>query len=118
MAIPDDPQYTNHLGTVHSSALLALAEAGAGAFLAGQFAPLAGAIPVVRKLEAKFRKPASGRVAARCKVASELVERWYTELTSRGRVSTPIPVEIVDAAGTVVMSALVELFISCDLSKA
>jgi len=35
VSIPDGPQFKNHLGTVHASALLAVAEAGSGAFLAG-----------------------------------------------------------------------------------
>jgi len=32
VGISDDPNYTNHLGSVHASALLALAEAGSGEF--------------------------------------------------------------------------------------
>src|SRR5262245_23280331 len=31
--LPADPKYANHLGTVHASALLAVAEAGSGAAL-------------------------------------------------------------------------------------
>jgi acyl-coenzyme A thioesterase PaaI-like protein len=114
VSLPDNLQYTNHLGTVHGSALLAVAEAGSGAFLSQQFSSNTGLIPVVRRLEAKFRKPASGRVAARCVVASGEIAHWTTELTTRGRVVAPIPVEVVDTSDTVVMTAVVEWFIVRD----
>jgi len=67
-------------------------------------------VPVVRRIEAKFRKPASGRVAARCRVAEDAIERWSGELARRGRVSAAIPVEVVDTAGAVAMTAEVEWF--------
>jgi acyl-coenzyme A thioesterase PaaI-like protein len=114
VCLPDNRQYTNHLGTVHGSALLAVAEAGSGAFLSQHFANETGVIPVVRKLEAKFRKPASGQVSARCEVASDELARWSTELASRGRVSASILVEVVDGTGAVVLSAIVEWFIVRD----
>ena len=88
VSLPDGPQYTNHLGTVHAAALLAVAEAGSGAFLARHLGGETGIVPVVRRLESKFRRPA------------------------RGRVSAAVPVEVVDQAGIVVLSAVVEWFIS------
>jgi acyl-coenzyme A thioesterase PaaI-like protein len=112
VSLPDGPQYGNHLGTVHASALLAVAEAGSGAFLVRQLGPGEGVVPVVRRLEAKFRKPARGRVFARCPVAAQEVERWSAELAARGRVLAPIPVEVVDADGVIVLSAVVEWFIA------
>ncbi len=33
VTLPGSPDFTNHLNTVHASALLAVAEAGSGAFL-------------------------------------------------------------------------------------
>jgi acyl-coenzyme A thioesterase PaaI-like protein len=111
VSLPDGPQYTNHLGTVHASALLAVAEAGSGAFLAQQLGVHTGFVPVVRRLEAKFRKPGQGRVSARCTVSAQEVERWSSELATRGRVLAPVAVEVVDAFGAVLLSALVEWFI-------
>jgi acyl-coenzyme A thioesterase PaaI-like protein len=112
VSLPDGMQYTNHMGTVHASALLAVAEAASGAFLVQQFGPGAGFVPVVRRLEAKFRKPAHGRVSARCAIATQEVERWPAELASRGRLSAVVPIEVVDAGGVVVLSATVEWFIA------
>lgn len=110
--LSDDPKYGNHLGTVHASALFAVAEAGSGAFLVQQFGEGSGFVPVVRRVEVKFRKPASGRVAARCVVAPEAIARWSDELESRGRVIAAVPMEVLDEGGTVALSGVVEWFIS------
>jgi len=112
VGLPDGPQYTNHLGTVHASALVAVAEAGSGAFLVRHLGTRVGLVPVVRRLESKFRKPASGGVWARAAVAPDEVARWSAELASRGRVSATVPVEVVDTAGSVVLSTVVYWFIA------
>jgi acyl-coenzyme A thioesterase PaaI-like protein len=112
VSLPDGPQYTNPLGTVHASALLAVAEAGSGEFLIRQLGSGLGYLPVVRRLEAKFRKPGSGQLWARAAVPQEEIARWSAELSGRGRVSASVPVEVVDAAGVVVLTAEVEWFIA------
>lgn len=112
VALPPGPQYGNHVGTVHASALLAVAEAGSAEFLLRALGPATGFLPVVRRLEAKFRRPAVGWVAARAAVPDGEAGRWATELSSRGRVSAMVPVEVVDGDGVVVLSATVEWFIA------
>ena len=112
VSLPDKPQYANHLGSIHASALLAVAEAGSGEFLIRQLGDIKGAVSVVRKLEAKFRKPAIGRVSSRCTVSQDLVAKWSNELVSRGRVSALLPMKVVDSNEVVVMSAMIEWFIS------
>lgn len=112
VGLPGDPRHANHLGSVHASALLAVAEAGSGVFLAQRFASHAGFVPVVRRLEAKFRKPATGGIFARCLATSEDVSRWDGALATRGRVLASLPVDVVDMDGSVVMSATVEWFIA------
>src|SRR5262245_39798278 len=112
VTLPAGKQYTNHLGTVHAAALVAVAEAGAGTFLVQRFGWSAGLLPVVRRLDAKFRRPAQGRVAARASVPADETDRWAAELDSRGRVLAAVPVEVVDGAGAVVLSAVVEWFVT------
>jgi hypothetical protein len=58
LRLPAVEQYLNHLGTVHASAQLALAEASSGEFLLRHFGSSEGLVPIVRRVEAKFRKPA------------------------------------------------------------
>jgi hypothetical protein len=51
-------EYLNHLGTIHASALFALAEASSGEFLLNEFKDYKlDIIPVVRKVEIKYSKP-------------------------------------------------------------
>lgn len=64
LTLPAGGQYLNHLGTVHACALLALAEASSGEFLLRQLSPFEGIIPIVRRLESKFRKPTNGLVTS------------------------------------------------------
>ena len=92
--------------------MMAVAEAGSGAFLSRHFGNATDLVPVVRRLEAKFRRPATGRVSARATVEPGEVARWAADLAGRGRVSASVPVDVVDAAGQVVLSATVEWFIA------
>jgi acyl-coenzyme A thioesterase PaaI-like protein len=110
VCLPAGPQYTNHLGTVHAAALLAVAEAGSGALLIRTFGDRAGYLPVVRRLEAKFRAPARGRVSARAAVEPGTAEQALADLAARGRSRVTVAVEVVDEAGAVVLAAAVEWF--------
>src|SRR5258708_25602687 len=65
LSLPGTSQYHNHLGTVHAGALLALAESASGEFLLREFGPHQELVAVVRRMEAKFRQPAHGRVSGR-----------------------------------------------------
>ncbi len=44
VSLPDHLKYTNHLGTVHGSALLAVAEAASGEFIIRKFSDIAGVL--------------------------------------------------------------------------
>jgi acyl-coenzyme A thioesterase PaaI-like protein len=112
VSLPGLKRYTNHLGTVHASALLAVAEAGSGAFLAQHVGESGGLLPVVRRLESKFRKPARGRVSARASVKPAELERALSDLGARGRALVTVSVEVVDESGTVALVAELEWFIS------
>jgi len=112
VCLPAGSQYLNHLGTVHGSALLAVAEAGSGEYLFRNLGHISNVFPVVRKLEAKFRKPANGKVTAKCTVIRAVVDGWVSELETRGRVLANVPVDVVDSTNAVVLSAVVEWFIT------
>src|SRR5438046_6321962 len=83
LRLPAGPQYLNHLGTVHASAQLALAEASSGEFLLQALGSASGILPVVRRLESKFRKPARGAVTSSVSTPPEALEQLQTELAAR-----------------------------------
>ena len=84
VSLDSGPQHANHLGTLHACALLTVAEVGSGVYLLRNLENEPGIIPVVRRIEAKFRRPASGRVAARATVDPSLITKWKAELDTRG----------------------------------
>jgi acyl-coenzyme A thioesterase PaaI-like protein len=111
LQLPSGKQYLNHLGTVHASAQLALAEASSGELLLRHFGSAEGIVPVVRRLEAKFRKPAKGAVTSTARATPESLAQLAAELKSKGRGLIPIMVELHDEAGAHTLSATVEWFI-------
>jgi len=111
LRLPADPKYLNHLGTVHASALLALAEASSGEFLFRHFGSAEGILPVVRRLESKFRKPANGAVTSNASAPAEALTQLTPDLAAKGRALLPITVELHDASGAHVLTATVEWFL-------
>jgi acyl-coenzyme A thioesterase PaaI-like protein len=112
LTLPAGDQYLNHLGTVHAGALLTLAEAASGEFLLKYFSPTDEVVPVVRRIEAKFRKPAHGAIASSTSASDVLLHEMKDELAAKGRTLVRIPVDLHDQSGTHVLSATVEWFIS------
>ena len=99
LRLPSDPRYLNHLGSVHASALLALAEASSGEFLLRHFGSSEGIVPVVRRLESKFRKPANGSVTSTASATPEALARLTSDLASKGRSIILVAVELHDESG-------------------
>lgn len=111
LRLPAGGQYLNQLGTMRASALLALAEASSGEFLLRHFGSSDGVVPVVRRIEAKFRKPANGAVASTANAAPEALAQLDADLAAKGRALISIAVELHDESGTHALSASVEWFI-------
>jgi acyl-coenzyme A thioesterase PaaI-like protein len=112
LRLPAGAQYLNHLGTVHASALLALAEASSGEFLLRAFGSASGVVPVVRRLEAKFRKPANGAITSTVSTPPAALEQVRADLAAKGRAIVSVAVELHDESGAHTLSATVEWFIT------
>ena len=111
LCLPAETRYLNHLGTVHASAQLALAEASSGEFLLRHLSSADGLVPVVRRLHAKFRQPASGALVSTASVAPEALERLTADITRKGRALVTVAVELHDESLAHTLSAEVEWFI-------
>ncbi len=110
--LSDDEKYTNHLETVAAAAQFSLAEFASGQWLIHAFPEYAAqVIPVLRKSEVKFRKPAIGRVRARAIVNDESRHQFLTDLTHRKRALVTILIELVNDDLEIVMSGTYEWFI-------
>ena len=110
--LSDDEKYTNHLGTVAAAAQFSLAEFASGQWMLNSFPDIATqVIPVLRKSEVKFRKPAIGRVRARAIVNDESRDQFLTDLTQRKHALVAILIELVNDDLEIVMSGTYEWFI-------
>jgi acyl-coenzyme A thioesterase PaaI-like protein len=113
LCLPADGRYANHLGTVHASALLALAEATSGeCLISGLMDPGFEVAPVVRRIEAKFRRAATGAVRSRLGDMGDALAECRAALASRGRALITVPVEIIDASGIPALAANIEWFVA------
>ena len=112
LKLPPKPELKNHLGTVHASAQFSLAEACSGAFLLQNYPDLADmVIPVVKKADVKFKKPATGNLTASASINHEDEEIFISRLNKKGRASIPVSVTVKDHDGTVTAIATYEWFI-------
>ena len=112
LCLPAGAQYLNHLGTVHASAQLALVEASSGEFLVRALGEVVGIVPVVRRLECKFRKPAHGALTSTAEVEPGAMDALQADLAGKGRALIGVKVEVHDEEGTHVLSATVDWFIT------
>jgi acyl-coenzyme A thioesterase PaaI-like protein len=112
------PDYVNHLGTVHASAQLALAEATSGEYLMRTVTAEGQVLAVVRRMEAKFRNPMRGQVLSRVTTSADEIGQAIEPLRAKGRALVPITVEIVDEEGAVGLVATVEWFLQRDKASA
>jgi len=112
LRLPSGAQYRNHLGTVHASAQLALAEASSGEFLLRALGSTSGFVPVVRRLETKFRKPANGALTSTAAAPPEAIEQLRADLAAKGRAIISVAIELHDESGAHTLSATVEWFVT------
>jgi hypothetical protein len=109
--LQESPSYLNHVGTVHASVQLALAEATSGEWLMQTLPELADkVVAVVRRVEAKFKKPVQGAIYSRATTSYDEIRRCVETLTTKGRSLIPVSVEIVDGDGNVGLVATFEWF--------
>ncbi len=111
LMLPEGTQYTNHLGTVHASALFALAEATSGVLLLGEFPGRTDLASVVRKVETKFRNPGQGAIYSKAAMSGDR-EQFAKDLDERGRAFVTVTVDLFDGDGKPVLRSEFEWFVT------
>lgn len=113
LVLEDRPIYKNHLGSGHAGALFALAEGSGGEFLLSKISSLPFEIlPVVRKSEVKYKKPAQGRVISRGVIDEEEWKSFLAQLEKKGRAGLTVGVELFDETEANVASFSFDWFIA------
>ncbi|MFT3883035.1 MAG: DUF4442 domain-containing protein [Gemmatales bacterium] len=110
------PHHANHLGTIHASVLIALAEAGSGQFLMNHLSDGTEKVgetilPVIRRIEAKFHQGGQGTVFARCTLDPASLSTVRSDLQTKHRAKVLVPMQVVDAQGTLLLSVSFGWFI-------
>jgi hypothetical protein len=105
-------EYRNHLDTVHASAQFALAEATSGHFLLTEFSELTDIVPVVRRVETKYRKPATGFVYSKAKFFETEKNEILEALNQKGRAILKVEVSLFDEYEILIMQSLFEWFVT------
>ncbi|MDR2550957.1 MAG: DUF4442 domain-containing protein [Desulfobulbus sp.] len=102
----------NHLGTFHASAQFALAEACSGLALQKHFPHLENSVvPMLRKSDVKFKKPAQTHIHARARIDITEKEKFEQQLERKGRATVIVFIEVLDQEGTVTMNGSYEWFV-------
>jgi acyl-coenzyme A thioesterase PaaI-like protein len=105
-------EYRNHLNTVHASALFSLAEASSGHFLLNEFSDLTDIVPVVRKVETKYSKPATGIVFSKAKFLETEKNKILEALNKKGRTLLKVEVSLFDENEVPIMQSVFEWFVA------
>ncbi len=111
LMLPTGGQFLNHVGTVHASALFALAEATSGVLLLGEFANRSDLGSVVRKVETKYRNPAYGAVYSTAALVEDK-QSLLTEIDNRNRGFAHVTVDLFDSLAKPVARFDFEWFIT------
>ena len=112
LMLDNRPEYRNHLNTVHASAQFALAEATGGYFLLNEFSEISNIVPVVRKVETKYKKTATGIVFSKAKFQETEKEKVLEELNQKGRTTLKVEVSLFDETDVTVMQSVFEWFVT------
>lgn len=97
--IPTGPN-VNHFGVTYAGSLFSVAEMLGG--IIGGFFEVPGAIPLVKRLEIDFTRPAMTAVTASTTLAEEEIARVQAEASETGKSNFELLTEVVAEDGTVV----------------
>jgi acyl-coenzyme A thioesterase PaaI-like protein len=104
-------EYRNHLDTVHASAQFALAEATSGYFLLNEFSKLADIVPVVRKVEVKYKKPVTGIIFSKANFQGTDKTEVLNELHKKERALLKVEVLLYNEVEEPIMQSVFEWFV-------
>lgn len=108
VVLPEAHELTNHVGSQHAGALFTVAETASGAAFVGAFAERMGDVtPLARSAEISYEKIAKGPIEASAKLGVDPAAALAT-LDAEGKVVFPCEVELNDADGQRVATAVVQ----------
>lgn len=94
LALPDRPEYRNHVGGPHAGAMFTLAESASGAVVIGAFGDQLGrAVPLPVRCEVGWTKLARGPLTATAELGRPIAD-VLAELDAGARPEFPVEVSV------------------------
>jgi acyl-coenzyme A thioesterase PaaI-like protein len=94
----------NHLGSMYAGALFTLAEIPGGALFMTSF-DVTRFYPLVKDMQIRFRRPATGDICVEARISSAEIERLQAEAHNLGKADYLLELELTDDRGEVVASS-------------
>jgi len=112
LMLEEKNEYLNHFDTVHASAQFALAEATSGYFLLNEFQGITNILPMVRKVETKYKKPAKGAIFSKAGFLNTDKSKIMEELDEKQRTLITLRVSLYDSEQNNIMQSDFEWFVA------
>jgi acyl-coenzyme A thioesterase PaaI-like protein len=91
----------NHLASMYAGALFTLAEIPGGALFITSF-DVTRFYPVVKEMQLRFRRPATGDIWVEARLAADEIEHLQNEAQINGKAEYLLELELTNASGEVV----------------
>lgn len=91
----------NHIGSMYAGALFTLAEIPGGALFLTSF-DTQRYYPVIKEMNLRFRRPATGDIRVQAQLAADEIERLQGEASEKGKAEYVLELDLVDGSGEVV----------------
>ena len=91
----------NHLGSMYAGALFTLAEIPGGALFLTSF-DSQRFYPIVKEMNLRFRRPATGDIRVEARLGGEQIEQLQSQATRQGKAEYVLELQLTDDSGEVV----------------
>lgn len=88
----------NHIGSMYAGALFTLAEIPGGALFLTSF-DVQRFYPLIKEMNLRFRRPATGDIRVEARLSDEEIERLQREATLHGKAEYLLELQLTDATG-------------------
>ena len=88
----------NHIGSMYAGALFTLAEIPGGALFLTSF-DVQRFYPLIKEMNLRFRRPATGDISVEARLSDEEIERLQREATLHGKAEYLLELQLNDATG-------------------
>ena len=91
----------NHIGSMYAGALFTLAEIPGGALFLTSF-DASKFYPIIKEMNLRFRRPATGDIVVEARLSAEEIERLQSEAQANGKAEYVLELQLTDGSGEVV----------------